>query len=103
MSWMMTTMLILSRAYICRPPVVLSKSRLYHKQLVLFTNKLLVVASVYANVWTVPYLVTCAILQMVILYKDPDGKIFDTSNNGFETTVAVNDTELEKHCTELET
>ena len=41
---------------------------------------------------------------MVILYKDPDGKkIFDTSNNGFETTVAVNDMELEKHCTELET
>ena len=41
---------------------------------------------------------------MVILYKDPDGKkIFDTSNDGFETTVAVNDMELEKHCTELET
>ena len=39
---------------------------------------------------------------MVILYKDPDGKkIFDTSN-GFETTVAVSDMELEKHCAELE-
>jgi hypothetical protein len=40
---------------------------------------------------------------MVILYKDPDGKkIFDTTNNGFETTVAVNDLELEKRCTDLE-
>ncbi len=40
---------------------------------------------------------------MVILYKDPDGKkIFDTTNSGFETTVAVNDLELEKRCTDLE-
>ena len=46
---------------------------------------------------------TCIHVQMVILYKDPDGKrVFDTVSNGLETTVTVSDMELEKHCTELE-
>ena len=41
-------------------------------------------------------------LQMVILYKDPDGEKIFRTKDGLETTVAVSDMELEKHCTELE-
>ena len=48
-------------------------------------------------------MLSLCILQMVILYNDPDGKkIFSTSTKNFEQTVAMSDIELEKHCKELE-
>ena len=47
-------------------------------------------------------MVSVYILQMVILYKDPDGKNIFSPNNDFEHTVVMSDIELEKHCKELE-
>lgn len=44
------------------------------------------------------------LLQMVILYKDPEGKkIFENdSEPHLKPTVTMSDTELEKHCQDLE-